>query len=172
MIRHTLSQLLFAGFVLLAPQGLRAQPGTNSSGANAAIRSYALTMAHLAELKQAGINMQNYAKAHPAEAQKWTDASDNGGGTIDDQVRRIDAVSPFKQAIASAGLSTRDYLLTTITFFQASMAASLQDSYAKTKQKAPALPGNVNPANVTFIHVHKVEIEQLKLGELMHSSGG
>ena len=172
MIRQAASQLLLAGAVLLAPQGLRAQHAAESASSSRAIRSYTLTMAHLAELKQAGINMQNYAKAHPDEAQKWTDASDNDDGTIDDQVRRIDAIPPFRQAIASTGLSTRDYLMTTITFFQASMAASLQDSYAQTKQTAPALPGNVNPANVTFIHAHKAEIEQLKLGELMHSSGG
>ncbi|MEO7218677.1 MAG: hypothetical protein ABI026_10835 [Gemmatimonadaceae bacterium] len=172
MIRQAASQLLLAGAVLLAPQGLRAQHGADSVSFNRAIRSYTLTMAHLTELKQAGINIQNYAKSHRDEAQKWTDASDNGDGTIDDQVRRIDAISPFRQAIASTGLSTRDYLLTTITFFQASMADGLQDSYAKTKQKAPVLPGNVNPANVTFIHVHKAEIEKLKLGELVNSSGG
>jgi hypothetical protein len=169
MIRPIASLLLSGAALLVTPPTVHAQGG-DSVGYNMTLRSYTLTMDRLREFKQAGLNIETYARTHADEAQKWGDLSDNDSGTLDDQVRRIETIPPIKQAIVSTGLTTRDYLLTSITFFQAGMAAAVQDSYAKTNQKAPALPGNVNPANVRFVRAHKTDIEQLKLGEL--ASGG
>jgi hypothetical protein len=170
MIR-SLAALTLLGSVLLPVTTLCAQRPGDSVTHSSELRTYVLTMPHLREFKQAALNIQNYARAHADEAQKWGELSDNDSGTLDDQVRRIEAVQPVRAAITSTGLTIRDYLLTSITFFQAGMAAAIEDSYAKTKQKAPAFPGNLNPANVTFMRVHKAEIERLKLGELTNSGG-
>jgi hypothetical protein len=131
---------------------------------NRELRSYVLTMDRLRKFKQAGMTIATLAKAHPDAAERWGDLG--GSGSLDDQVHQMEAIAPVSQAITAAGLTVRDYLLTSITFFQAGMAAAMEDGYRKANQNPPALPGNVNPANVRFLQTHKAEVEALKLGAM------
>ena len=162
------SRTLAIAALAVAPLSLQAQhaSGHTMSADDRALHSYTLTMDHLRKLKQVALELTSYAKAHPDEAQNYEDMSNSDDATLDQQVARLESIPPMRKALSSAGMSARDYILTSLTFFQAAMTAGMMDSYAKTKQPPPALPYNVNPANVAFVRAHKAEIEQLKLGEV------
>jgi hypothetical protein len=162
---------LFLGAALAAtaPARLHAQHAASHTltADDRALLSYTLTMDKLRKVKQAALNLAAFVKAHPDAEKRYGDLSNDDAKTFDDQIRQIESIPPFKQAIVAAGLTPRDYLLTSMTFFQAGLTAAMQDAAVKANQKVPALPYNVNPANVSFVRAHKAEIEQLKLGEEM-----
>ncbi len=161
------SRALVIAALAVAPLSVHAQhaSGHTMSADDRALHSYTLTMDHLRKLKQVALNLVAYEKAHPDEAQKYEDMSESDDATLDQQIDHMASIPPMRKALASAGISARDYVLTSMTYFQAGMTAAMMDSYAKTKQQPPPLPYNVNPANVAFVRSHKAEIEQLKLGE-------
>ncbi|HEX5437056.1 MAG TPA: hypothetical protein VFW98_07850 [Gemmatimonadaceae bacterium] len=158
--------LLAAVLMLSAPIGLHAQVTAGSQTVTAddrAMHSYALTMDHLRKSKQVMLNLAAFVKAHPDEAKKFEQQSGADAKTLDGMIRQLDGIPPFKQAIAAAGLTTRDYLLTSMAFVQAGMIAAM------SKGTPSNLPYSVNPANITFVRTHDADIKQLDLEGAMRA---
>jgi len=119
----------------------------------AEIQGYRLSDAGLAKYTQA---VRNLGKLSEAQAILGEDDEDDGPKSIDAQVARFDAIPEVKQAISSAGMTTREYTLFTWSMFQAGMA-----SWALT-QPGGKLPPGVSMDNVTFYRKHEAELDLLK----------
>lgn len=151
---------------LFAPATLRAQRSGTMSADDVALRGYTLTLANLQKLKQSMVNLKAYIKTHPDAADEMGDSDDDGNATLEQSISRISAVTPIKQAITAAGFTPRDYILTTMTYMQATMQVA-----AAPYTKGKPLPANMNPANVSFVQTHKAEIDALGLDKVMNDSG-
>jgi hypothetical protein len=166
--RRCASGALLAG-LMLAPLALHAQ-GSKKQTVTAddiALRQYTLSMSNLQKLRQAMLNLKAYVKAHPGDT-TWDAGADDPNQTLLESARKLDAIPPMKAALNQAGLTSRDYVLMTMAYFQAAMLAGVQDAQAQAHKPAPIkIPYNMNPANLEFVRAHKAEIEQLKLGEIM-----
>lgn len=166
-LRRGILTLAF-GIPLMAPVALHAQATTASSADDIALRQYTLTMGKLQKLKQIMLNLQAYAKAHANEADSLDDnVGDNGDETLEQMIHHVDDVPPLKQAILQAGFTPRDYVLTTMTYMQATMMDALAKSL---KGKPMKIPANMNPVNVNFVQAHKAELDKLDLARAMGDS--
>ena len=75
------SGLLLAG-LLAAPLGLQAQGKSQKMTVDdIALKNYSLSMSNMRKLRDAMVEMQAYAKAHPDEADKW-DTGDDDSKTL------------------------------------------------------------------------------------------
>jgi hypothetical protein len=122
------------------------------------IARYVLTDAALAKYTQATKNLGVHAKQMPGDCDDGDDAK-----SIDEMVTRFNAVPGAKAAVQSAGLTTREYLVFTMSLFQNGMAA-----WALT-QPGGKLPAGTSMANVNFYRAHEAAIK--KLGEATKPSG-
>ncbi len=122
------------------------------------IARYLLSDAALAKYTQATKNLGALARRMPGDCDDGEDAK-----SLDGMVARFNAVPGAKAAVTSAGLSTREYLVFTMSLFQNGMAA-----WALT-QPGSKLPAGTSMANVNFYRAHEVAIK--KLGEQTKSTG-
>jgi hypothetical protein len=122
------------------------------------IASYVLTESGLAKYTQAVKNLGALARTMPADCDDSEDAK-----SLDDMAARLNAVPGMQAAIKSAGLTTREYLVFTMSIFHNGMAA-----WALT-QPGSKLPAGTSMANVNFYRAHEAAIK--KLGELTKSAG-
>jgi len=67
-----------------------------------------------------------------------------------------DAQPPFRQALARAGLTSREYVTFMLTLFQAGMAAWLVEQHGWDK-----LPPEIARENVVFYQRHKAQLDSL-----------
>jgi hypothetical protein len=70
----------------------------------------------------------------------------------------MDGVPGVKSALKGAGMTSREYMVLSLSLFQNGLAAWALE------QPGGKLPPGVKMANVTFYRTHKAELE--KLGEL------
>jgi len=140
---------------------LQAQGGTISDADAKAIQSYRLTDAGLSKFMQASRNLVQVAKQHPeiAEQEKNTDPK-----SLADMEAMYDRHPEVKHAIASTGMSSRDYVLFSMAVFQAGMAAAVAE------QPGGKIPDGVAPENVDFYKKHADEMK--KFGEELEKSSG
>ena len=128
-----------------------------------ALASYRLTMPTIRKLVAVQEKIMEVA-ASP-DAKKWAkelERQSSGNATIAELSAAYDRVPPLKQAIASSGLSTREYVTAFFSFFQAAMMVSVQE-YAQqqgSKEAAP-LPAGVSKENVELVRQNKAEIDQI-----------
>ena len=148
--RHRTTPLTILAVVLLLPIVSMAQGFADSDARE--ISSYVLTEAGLAKFTQATRNLGASAKKMSSDC-----ADEEGPASLDAAVARLDAVPGAKAAIASAGMSTREYLLFTWSIFQNGMAAWALD------QPGGKLPPGVAKANVDFYRSHEAAIKKLGL---------
>jgi len=97
-------------------------------------------------------------KAHPeleAKMEAMSDGSDDAK-TLNDFVDRINGVPPVRQAIESAGISTRDWVLTFMTSMSAEMTYQFQKS-GLTQTRA----STVSPANLSYVAGHREQMQAL-----------
>ena len=154
------SGLLLAG-LLAAPLGLQAQGKSQKMTVDdIALKNYSLSMSNMRKLRDAMVEMQAYAKAHPDEADKW-DTGDDDSKTLNEKIAQIGAIPPARAVLAKVGLTPRDYIMTSLTYLQAAMLVGMHDAYAKGKPIQ--VPYNMNPANVAFIQQHAAELKALGL---------
>lgn len=109
------------------------------------INRYVLTAAGLAKYTAA------IEKLRPLAAQVAS-CEDSGSSSIAAAAARIDRVPAAKAAIASAGLTSREYIVFSFAVFQAGMAAWSQE-------QGGGLPAGVTQANVNFYKSNKAKIE-------------
>jgi hypothetical protein len=143
-------QRLFGAFTiaLLLPGFVAAQDRDTQE-----VMSYVLTDAGLAKYTQA-------AKKIAALPQNPTsdcgEEEDSDSQSLDEMVAKFNAVPGVKAAIQSAGMTTREYFVFTMSIFQNGMAA-----WALT-QPGGKLPAGVSKANVDFYNRHATEIGKLE----------
>lgn len=113
------------------------------------INRYVLTEAGLTHFAQATKNLD--ALEHPISG----NCDDENPESLDEMVGRIDAVPGAAQAIEAAGMTSREYLVFSLSVFQNGMAAWALD------QPGGELPPGMDMANVNFYRAHAAEIQQL-----------
>jgi hypothetical protein len=76
--------------------------------------------------------------------------------TLSDMARRIEREPDLANAIRTAGLTTREYSLLTLTFFNAMFAQDM-----KNAGTIKELPPDILPENIAFIQANEAELNQI-----------
>jgi rare lipoprotein A (peptidoglycan hydrolase) len=116
------------------------------------IASYVLNEAVFAKYSQATRNLGQLAKRLPGDCDD-TESSQS----LDALAARFDAITGVKAAIKSAGMTTREYVVFSLSLFQNGMASW------GLEQPGGKLPPGTSMANVNFYRAHEAAIK--KLGE-------
>jgi hypothetical protein len=91
-----------------------------------------------------------------ADADKDTDDGLEDPKTLADMTRRIEREPRLATAIKNAGLTSREYSLLTLTFFQAMFVHMMQKSAG-----AKELPQGILPENLQFVQQNEAELTQI-----------
>jgi hypothetical protein len=116
------------------------------------VLSYALTEAGLAKYTEATKKLA----ALPGEGVDSCDDDDAEGASLDQMAGRLEAVPGVKAAIQSAGMTSREYVLFSMSLLQNALAAWAASEPGGT------LPPGVSKANVDFLKKHDAELKQLE----------
>jgi len=114
------------------------------------VSSYVLSEAALAKYTRAVANLQPLMKSM---AQGCDD--DQTAASLNAMAVRMDAVAGVKAAIQSAGMTTREYLVFSLSVFQNGLAAWA------LSQPGGKLPAGVQMSNVNFYRAHEAAFKQL-----------
>ena len=115
----------------------------------AEISAYALSVAALEKYRQATVNL-----AQLGEALSKNCDEDQDGGSLDAMVAEIRGVPGAAEAIESAGMPVREYVVLTWAMVQAGFAAWGLD------QPGGELPPDVSMADVEFFRAHEAEFRE------------
>lgn len=138
----------FASGILLAPVVSVAQGFPDRDAQE--ISAYVLSEAALAKYTRASANLGDLSKQVAANCD-----DDEGAGSLDKSVARINANPKAQAAIQSAGLTPREYLVFSFSLFQSGMAAWA------LSQPGGTLPPGVSKANVDFYRSHEQALKKL-----------
>jgi len=142
---------IVSALALLVPMAVEAQGLTDRDAKE--ISDYVLTDAALAKYTQA------VRKLQPLKEQLQQDCDrEDAQESLNGMAARMDKVSGVKSALKDAGMTSREYLVFSLSVFENGMAAWALE------QPGGKLPPGVKMANVNFYRAHKAELE--KLGEL------
>lgn len=87
--------------------------------------------------------------------------SGTGAKTLDDGAKVMESKYPeAAAAIQKAGMSVREFFLTSVTLMTTTLAVGLK----KQGQKLDQLPGTVSPENLAFVEQNYPKIEKLLNG--------
>jgi hypothetical protein len=146
---HRIAAALLAGTMMLLIETGLAQP--QDADAREVLR-YTLTEAGLAKYSQATRQLA----ALPDRERAACDEDDTDAGSLDEMAARLDGVPGASAAIRSAGMTSREYVLFSMSLLQNGMAAWA------ASQPGGALPPGVSRANVDFLKKHDAELKQLQ----------
>lgn len=154
---HWQSRVLWiaAGFTLLLSLSAGAQ--NNASSDTREINAYRLTAAALAKYAQARKEMDVLARQTASDCGDEDEEDSANGTTIDQLVAKLNTTAGARAAIQSAGMTSREFVVFSMSVFQAGMA-----DWA-LGQAGGKLPPGVAMENVTFYRKHQAEMQ--KLGE-------
>jgi hypothetical protein len=96
------------------------------------------------------------AKLEAEDAEAARRGDDQEPKTLGDMARRIEREPDLANAIRSAGLTTREYSMLTLSFFNAMFAHNM-----KKAGTIKELPADILPANIAFIQSNEAELNQL-----------
>ena len=116
------------------------------------VNSYELSMPKLRQLVQGGRNLAALQARRPELRDSMRISSMDPNAVYD----RLNSVPDAREAIASAGLSPREYAVATAALLQAAMVYQMQ----KAGRELPA-QAQVNEANVRFVGENWEEIQTL-----------
>jgi hypothetical protein len=116
------------------------------------ISRYVLTEAGLAKYSAATNNLSKLGKSVQSGCD---DKDDESPSSLDKFVAKVDANPAAKAAIQSAGMTTREYMVFSMSLLQTGIAAW------GLEQPGGKLPPSVSKANVDFYKAHKAAIEKL-----------
>ena len=122
-----------------------------------AISATTLTMPKYKQYLDATVNLTNVAAKNPAMAEGM---KDSGEQSIADQVKALESHPEAKAAIASTGLTTRDYVLTQWALLQTGMAYAMTKGTGATQDDMIKKAG-VSKANMDFYAKNEAEINRL-----------
>jgi hypothetical protein len=96
------------------------------------------------------------AKLEAEDAEAARKGDDEEPKTLGDMARRIDREPDLVNAIRGAGLTTREYSLLTLSFFNAMFAHGM-----KKAGTIKELPPDILPENIAFIQSNEAELNQI-----------
>lgn len=117
------------------------------------VADYVLTEAALAKYTQAVHKLKPLMGQLPQDCDR-----EEGLTSLNDMATRMDGVTGVKSALKAAGMTSREYLVFSLSVFQNGMAVWALE------QPGGKLPPGVKMANVNFYRSHEAELT--KLGEL------
>ena len=119
------------------------------------VMGYTLTEAGLAKYTKAAQSLAALPGGGPGNCAN-DDDSDSESNSISDLAAKLDSFPGAKAAVQSAGMSSREYIVFTMSLLQNGLAA-----WALT-QPGGKLPPGANKANVDFVNAHGPQLEKLK----------
>lgn len=122
-----------------------------------AITAYSLTMPKYQQYLDATVNMANAVAQNPELAQRLDGYAN---GSLAEQGKLLEGLPQVRAAIAAAGLTTRDYLLTQGALLQAGMAYAMAKD-AKMPPDSVIKKAGVSRANLEFYQKNEAEIGRL-----------
>jgi hypothetical protein len=132
-------------FLVAAPAPVLAQDDDAQ-----AVSAYKLTDAGLAKYSEATKRLAALPNACEQEQDDGSDAK-----SLSELVAQIDATAGAKAAIQSVGLTSREYVLFSLSLIHNAMAGWA------VSQPGGKLPPGTSQANVDFVKQHEADIEQL-----------
>jgi hypothetical protein len=129
-----------------------------------AARDHRLSMPLLERYGQAARNLQQLERTDPEVRQRMDAMGDQEAQSIEEVTRAVEADPQIRQAIESAGLNVRDYMLTSVALMQAMMASDFQ-----RQGFIQELPPEVSAENVEFVRENETRIRELLEA---HAAGG
>jgi hypothetical protein len=136
--------------------------GTKGDAELADVQSYKLSMEKIDKMLAAQRNLAAKAKAMtPAERDAMEargESASNPNESLDDMARKIDNEPMLRDAIREAGLSSREYVLITMSMMQTGMADGVLKMRPKDNQDSLIREMKANPDNIKFYREHEAEI--------------
>lgn len=122
-----------------------------------AVSAYTLTMPKYKQYLDATLNLANAAAKNP----QLTDHLDGlGNKSLAEQVKLLEGTPPVRGAIAAAGLTPRDFVLTQGAMLQAGMAYALIKD-ANLPPDSAIKKAGVSRANLEFFQKNEAELGRL-----------
>ena len=121
-----------------------------------AVSSYTLTMPRYKHL-EATLNLANVAAKNPQLAESL---EGRGNKSLAEQAKLLEGAPQVRGAIAAAGLTTRDFVLTQGAMLQAGMAYALI-KHAKLSPDSAVKQAGVSRANLEFFQKNEAELGRL-----------
>jgi hypothetical protein len=146
--RMAVPALLLSTFLLIPLPGTALAQGASDQDA-AEISAYALSVAGLEKYRQATTNL-----AQLGEALLQTCDEDQDDQSLDAMVAEIRRIPGAAEALESAGMPVREYVVLSWAMFSAGFAAWGLD------QPGGELPPGVSMANVEFYRAHETEFQE------------
>lgn len=125
------------------------------------VTKYKLSMDKIDKYIQSQKNLAAKVKAmSPAEREAFKNNDDvaDANASIDEMVAKIDKQPVMADAIRSAGLSTREWVMVTMSMMQTGMAAAVLKMRPNDNQDSLMREMKVNPENVKWYTEHEAEI--------------
>jgi hypothetical protein len=145
---------LLAALVIAVPAWAQSRPMLGPAD-DKAVREYKLTPSGVDKLLAVNMRFAEMVRKDPAkQAEK---ASPFTAKTIDESVKRVEAVPETKAVLKEAGLSAREYVVGTIAVLTAAMWSAMIKQYP---QAAAQMPPEVNRDAVKFFDKHPEIIEK------------
>ena len=136
--------------------------GTKGDAELADVQSYRLSMDKIDKMIAAQRILAAKAKAMtPAEREAMEargESASDPNESLDDMARKIDGEPMLRDAIREAGLSSREYVLITMSMMQTGMADGVLKMRPKDNQDSLIREMKANPDNIRFYREHQAEI--------------
>jgi hypothetical protein len=152
--------------------------GTKGDAELADVQSYKLSMEKIDKMLAAQRILAAKAKAMtPAEREAMEARGESASypnESLDDMARKIDSEPILRDAIREAGLSSREYVLITMSMMQTGMAGGVLKMRPKDNQDSLIREMKANPDNIKFYREHEAEItaKSKAIGEEMKGVSG
>jgi hypothetical protein len=141
-------------FLVAASAAIATLPAAAQDADSQEIMRYTLTDAGLAKYTKASQNLAALPGGPPGCAKD--DDSDSDSNSIAELAGKLDSTPGAKAAVQSAGMTSREYIVFSMSLLQNGLAAwALQQPGGK-------LPPGLNKANVDFVNSHGPQLDQLK----------
>ena len=142
--------LVVVATLLAVPARASAQ---GQGSAEPALETYLLTMPNIRKMVVAYEKLNSAVAANPALAHKLE--SDEGATSTADVIVKLEAEPAVRQALAAAGITARDFVLTQFAMF----AAGVNDFAVGAGAPAPTAPAAA--ANLRLYRENRAELEQM-----------
>jgi hypothetical protein len=123
------------------------------------LRAYRLTMPKVKQMAAATLAYAQAQRDPRAQARRQREknpADDVEPKTLGDMARRIEREPDLADAIRAAGLTTREYSLLTLSYFNAVFALNM-----KKDGTIKELPPDILPENIAFIQANEAELNAI-----------
>jgi hypothetical protein len=121
------------------------------------LRAYRLTLPKVKQMAAATLAYAQAQSRNPrVPARRQEPGDDVEPKTLNDMARRIEREPDLANAIRTAGLSTREYSMLTLSFFNAMFAHGM-----KKAGTIKELPADILPENIVFIESNEAELNQI-----------